>query len=347
MSLKIKQICLLCSLAASFLLLLQSAKAQDTSAISSFLIKNQKSIGKAVALVWKDGKIVYQKALGDNFNGKTQAPVAASSQWLTAAVVLTFVEEGKISLDDPVSNYLPVFNKYMKSYLTVRQCLMHLTGFERDKGLKTKVTFGRKYQTLEDQVNELASKEITANAGEQYFFGAYGPAIAARVVEVVGKKPFERLAQERIFRPCKMRATNFGFDGGCPNPGFGIQSTANDYLNFLIMLLNGGTFEGKKLLGEASIKEMQRVQLGTEPVKYLPEAIAGFGVSYGNYIQEKDASGNAQVLSSPSLAGTWPYIDLCRKYAAILFVAEAKKEMKNDLAIQFKEKVDEAIGSCR
>ena len=347
MSLKIKQICLICSLAASFLLLLQTTKAQDTSAISSFLLKNQKTIGKAVALVWKDGKIVYQKELGTDFNAKTQAPIAASSQWLTAAVVLTFVEEGKISLDDPVGKYLPEFNKYMKSYLTVRQCLMHLTGFERDKGLNTKVTFGRKYQTLEEQVNALAAKEITSNAGEQYFYGSYGPAIAARVVEVVGKKQFERLAQERIFRPCKMRATNFGFDGGCPNPGFGAQSTANDYLNFLIMLLNGGTFEGKKVLGEASIKELQRAQLGSEPVKYKPEAVAGFDVSYGTYILEKDASGNAQVISSPSLAGTWPWIDLCRKYAAILLVADVKNEVKKDTGIQFKEKVDEAIGSCR
>ncbi len=178
---------------------------------------------------------------------------------------ISFVDEGKISLDDPVSKYLPVFNKYMKSYLTIRQCLVHLTGFERDKGLTAKVTFGRKYQTLEEQVNALAAKEISANAGEQYFYGTYGPAIAARVVEVVGKKAFERLAQERIFRPCKMRSTNFGSDGGSPNPGFGALSTANDYLNFLIMLLNGGKFEDKQVLSEASIKELQRAQLGRSP----------------------------------------------------------------------------------
>lgn len=347
MSLKIKRICLICSFSASLLLMLQSVFAQDTAAISSFLIKNQKTLGKAVALVYKDGKLAYSKEIGVDFNAKTQAPIAASSQWLTAAVVLSFVDEGKISLDDPVGKYIPIFNKYMKSYLTVRHCLMHLTGFERDKGLTTKVTFGRKFQTLEDLVNSLASKEISANAGEQYFYGAYGPAIAARVVEIVGKKPFERIAQERIFRPCKMRATNFGFDGGAPNAGFGVLSTANDYLNFLIMLLNGGMFEGKKVLSEATLKEFQRNQLGSEPIKYKADAVAGFDVTYGAYIQERDASGNAQVICSPSLAGTWPYIDLCRKYAAILFVEDARNEVKKDIAIQFKEKVDEAMGSCK
>lgn len=345
MSLKIKGICLICSLTAFSLLMLQSAIAQDTAAISSFLVRNQKAIGKAVALVWKDGKIIYQKQLDQDFTAKSQAPVAASTQWLTAAVVLSFVEEGKLSLDDPVGKYLPIFNSYMKSYLTVRQCLMHSTGFERDKGLGTKVGFGRKYQTLEDLVKSLAAKEIVGNAGEHYFYGAYGPAIAARVVEVVGKKPFERLAMERVFRNCKMRATNFGLDGNSPNPGFGAQSTANDYLNFMVMLLNGGIFEGKKILSEASVKELMRPQLPGIPVKYQPEALAGFDIALGNYIQEKDGSGNNKVVCSPSLAGTWPWIDLSKKYAAILFVSDARNEEKRDLALKFQAKVDEAIGA--
>lgn len=319
----------------------------DLSEAGLLLQKNQKTLGKTVALVWQDGKIIYQKELGTDFTAKSQAPIAASTQWLTAAVVMTFVDQGKISLDDPVGKYIPAFNKYMKSYLTIRHCLMHLTGFEREKGLPAKLGFGRKYQTLEDQVNDLASKEISNNAGEAYFYGNYGPAIAARVIEIVGKKAFERLAVERIFRPCKMRATNFGFDGKSPNPGFGALSTANDYLNFLVMLLNGGSFEGKQVLSEEAIKEMHRAQLGSEPVKYKPEAVAQFDVTMGAYVQEKDAAGNNKVISCPSLGGTWPYIDFCRKYAAIIFVEEAKNEVKKDIALQFKEKVDEALGDCK
>ncbi len=70
-------------------------------------------------------------------------------------------------------------------------------------------------------------------------------------------------------------------------------------------------------------------------------------MALGNYVQERDASGNNKVISSPSLAGTWPYIDLCRKYAAIIFVEDVKHEVKKDMALQFKEKVDEAIGACQ
>jgi len=349
MSLKIKRICLICSLIAGFLLLLQPVHSQtDLSAAGALLEKNQKTLGKVVALVWKDGKLIYQKEIGTDFNGKVQAPIAAASQWLTAATLMTFVDEGKLSLDDPVGKYIPIFNSYMKNYLTVRQCLMHSTGFERDKGLSAKLAFGRKFETLEAQVNALAAKEIVVNPGLEYHYGNYGPAIAARVIEIIGKKSFERLVQERILRPCKMRATKFDNDGKSPNPGFGAVSTANDYLNFLVMLLNGGVFETKRVLSEASIKELQRAQLpGNVPVKYKPEAVASFDIALGNYVQEKDEAGNNKVISSPSLGGTWPYIDLCRKYAAVIFFAQVKGEMKNDIAIQFKEKVDEVLGACK
>lgn len=156
----------ICTIILTCIFSLSAFAQPDLTSAGAILEKNQKVLGKYVALVWKDGKIIYQKETGIDFTAKTQAPIAASTGWLTAAVVLTFVDEGKISLDDPVGKYIPAFNKYMKRYLTVRQCLLHLTGFERDKGLNAKTGFGRKYQTLEDQVNDLASKEIINNAGK-------------------------------------------------------------------------------------------------------------------------------------------------------------------------------------
>ena len=71
--------------------------------------------------------MVYKKELGE-FNIKTQAPIASSSKWLTAALVMIFVDEGKISLDDHVVKYIPEFGKYFKNYITIRQCLCHMTG---------------------------------------------------------------------------------------------------------------------------------------------------------------------------------------------------------------------------
>ena len=134
MSLKMKSICLICSNLFLFLLFFQFCYSQsDFNQVDAVLQKNQKLLGNGlVALVYKDGKIIYTKELGE-FNAKTQAPIASCSKWLTAALVMLFVDEGKLNLDDPVNKYLPVFDKYMKSYVTIRQCLAHTTGIENDK----------------------------------------------------------------------------------------------------------------------------------------------------------------------------------------------------------------------
>ena len=77
--------------------------------------------------------MLYKKEMGD-FNAKTQAPIASCSKWLTAALVMQFVDEGKLSLDDKVVKYIPEFEKYCKSYITIRQCLSHMTGIADEGG---------------------------------------------------------------------------------------------------------------------------------------------------------------------------------------------------------------------
>jgi CubicO group peptidase (beta-lactamase class C family) len=167
----------------------------------------------------------------------------------------------------------------------------------------------------------------------------------ARVLEIVSKKSFDRLAQEKLFRPLKMRATTFAEeDGGSPNPAGGARSTANDYINFLSMLLNKGMFEGKKILSEESVAEMMKPQVTDATVKFTPKAAEGLHYGLGEWIQEEDASGNSATVSSPGLFGTWPYIDKCRNYAAIIFVSTLLGEQKKEVAMQFKEKVDEVVG---
>jgi CubicO group peptidase (beta-lactamase class C family) len=350
MSLKINRICLYCSLFSAFLLFFQFSYAQtDFSNVDALLKQNQKLLGNnVVALIYKDGKIIYQKELGEDFKAKTQAPIASCSKWLTAALVMIFVDEGKLKLDDPVSKYLPVFDKYMKSYVTIRQCLSHTTGIENEKGNLLKILQRKKYASLEEEVNAYAAKEISNNAGTEFHYGNIGPNIAARVLEVISKKSFDRLIQDKLLRPLKMRATSFVDESGnAPNPSGGARSTANDYMNFLSMILNKGMFEGKRILSEESIAEMQKPQFTSLPVKFAPKIAEGYHYGLGEWIFDEDASGNSLTVGSPGLFGTWPYVDKCRGYAAIIFVKTLLGEQKKDFAIQFKSAVDEVIGTCK
>jgi len=348
LSLKVTKLCLPFSLFWLFLLFWLPGSGQiNFSEVDVLLKQNQKQMGSNfVILIWKDSLQVYQKQVeketGD-FSAKTQTPIGNCSQWLTAALVMTFVDEGKLSLEDKVSKFIPLYEKYMKSYITIRNCLTNTTGIQADPGGPMKLLQKSKFETLEDEVNSFASKrEIAANPGTEFFYSHVGPNIAGRVLEIVSKKSFDRLMQERILRPLKMRGTTFADDkGGAINPSGGAQSTANDFINFLSMLMNKGMFNGKRILSEKAVQEIMTAQFPQLPVKYAPKGYDDQKEGLGTWIQK----GN--VVGSMNLNGTWPFIDKCRNYAAIIMVKDTDADPKRELYQRIKEAIDAQMpGSC-
>src|SRR5688572_21682498 len=322
MAQKIHLTCLKSSLLAIYLLNFQPLFSQyDFSSLDKIIHEKQALLGKDfVVMIWKKAdSMVYKKEVGE-YRSKTVAPVASCSKWLTAAVVMTYVDEGKISLDDPVVKYLPVFEKYFKNYITIRHCLSHMTGIQSEPIRILKLLERKKYNSLEEEVNAFAAKEIQANPGVEFRYGNIGLNIAARVLEVITKKKFENLALQRLFRPLGMTKTTFAtLDGSPPNPSGGAKSTADDYMKFLVMLMNKGTYQGKKILSENAVNQIMQVQTKPEQIKYAPVAAAGFNYALGAWVVEEKA-GKSIALASPGLFGTWPMVDFCRGYAYILFV---------------------------
>ncbi|WP_207492999.1 serine hydrolase domain-containing protein [Aridibaculum aurantiacum] len=331
-------------LALTFICSANSFAQVDTSLLSAKLEQVKSQLGKNIVFaLYKDGKIEYKKESGD-FNMKIQQPINASSQWLTAALVMTFVQEGKISLDDKVSDYLPIFSKYYKSYITIRHCLTHYTGIQSE-GV-TRLTSSRRYSSLEEEVNDFASKkDIQTNAGTEFRYSNIGLNIAARVLEVVTKRTFDRLMQERITRPLGMRATTFASDNYdlAFNPSGGARSTPADMVNFLSMLLQKGKFKDKQILSEESVAMMHELQASAIPAKNAPKTTEGWSYGLGTWIMETSAKGSASIVTVPSLAGTWPVLDLCRGYAFILFTKELSSEPARNVYMNIKNIIDDAL----
>ncbi len=348
MSYKLQIICLKSSLMLCFLLLLQPASAQyNLKELDQALINNQKLLGKdLVMIVWKKGdSIIYKKETGD-FKSNTQAPIASCSKWLTAAMVMIMVDEGKISLDDPVVKYIPEFGKYFKNYITIGQCLSQMTGIDDEGRLLKKLLQRRKINSLEEEVNGFASREIRANAGNDFWYGNVGLNIAGRVLEIMSKKKFDLLIKQKLFNPLVMRKTTFSpLDLSAVNPSGGAISTADDYMNFLVMLMNKGKFRGKQVLSEASVDYLLKTQTNSSQIKYSPKSAEGFNYASGSWVLEQDKNGKATTLASPGLFGTWPMINFCREYAYIVFVKNFLGEDRADIHLEMKKIIDSKIPS--
>jgi len=313
------------------------------------LVQKQKALGNDfVVMLWKkDDTLVYKKELGE-FNSKTQAPIASCSKWLTAALVMTFVDEGKLSLDDKISKWLPEFEKYGKNYITIRNCLSHMTGIRAEPITILKLLERKKFSSLEDEVNSFAAKDIQTNPGEEFRYSNMGLNIAGRVLEVIAKKKFDMLARQRLFVPLAMRKTTFStLDASAVNPSGGALSTPDDYMHFLVMLLNKGMYQGKKILSEQAVNQLLEIQTRPEIIKYAPKAAQGYNYALGAWVvEEKD--GKARALASPGLFGTWPMIDYCRGYAYLFFVKSLLSEQGAEAQMGIKALIDEKFpDSCK
>ena len=351
MSYKINPICLKSTLLLGFLLLLQPVFSQYNFAeLDQALQQKQKLLGNnLVAMVWAKDSLVFKKEMGD-FNSKTQAPIASCSKWLTAALVMMFVDEGKISLDDPIVKYLPVFGDYFKNYITIRQCLSHMTGIQSEPITLLKLLQRKKFSSLEEEVNSFAAKDIQANAGTEFRYSNIGLNIAGRILEVVSKRKFDLLIKQKLFNPLGMRKTTFStLDGSAVNPSGGALSTADDYMQFLIMILNKGKYKGTQILSENAINEMMKPQTTADKIKYAPKAAEGFNYALGSWVVEEinaDAGERkATALASPGLFGTWPVVDFCRGYAYIVFVKNFLGEERADAEIEIKKIIDKQVSS--
>jgi CubicO group peptidase (beta-lactamase class C family) len=351
MSYKIKTICLKFSLAAAFMLFIQAGFAQMNFSELEKAIDAKKAIlgNDLVVIIANADSVTYQKVYGD-FNNKTGVPIASSSKWLTAALMMQLVDEGKISLDDKVSKYLPVFESYGKNYITIRHCLSHMTGIQSTGNALQKLFERKKFASLDEEVTEFAKKEIQNNPGLDFRYNNMGLNIAGRIAEVVTKKKFDALIKQRLFTPLGMRNTTFStLDGTAPNPSGGAKSTPADYTKFLQMLLNSGKFGGKQILTDASVAELKKVQVTKEQIKYAPRAAEGFTYALGSWVEESPAAtgGAATALTCPSLFGTWPLIDFSRGYTCIFFVKNLLSEQKADAYLELKKVIDKQYNSIK
>jgi len=322
----------------SFMLLFQFAHAQyNFSGIEKKFDAVKDDIGKNfVCLIYKDGKIIYKKDV-EGFDARTQVHIGQASRWFVVALVMSYVDQGKINLDEKVSTYLPIFATYGKKYITVRNCLTETTG------IKSCNPSGK---TLEEKVDAYASKcDINTNPGEAFDYDNIGITIAARVCEVVSKRSFEQIMNDKIFRPIGMRNTSFFSESGNVNPANGAMSAAEDYINFMSLFLNKGMFKGKQVLSEKAIDEMTKIHITTAIIKQAPRPVVGLNYALGTWAIEATDT-KATTITSPSMFGMFPWVDVCRSYAAVIFPKFGGSESKKTTVIGIKQFIDGVIGDC-
>lgn len=370
MSCKMQFPCRKFSLLLSFMLMLQWADAQyDFRKVDAWLNDNLKDIGgRAVLVIYKDGKMVYSKAENDmsgrqkrigkfiakrqgkdadellqDFTIDTKERIASCSKWLSAAMVMTFVDEGKLSLNDTIGKFLPIMTTHGKGQIKIWQCLSHLTGIKAGS-LKESLQEMKEFNSMDDAMASIAQQPMEGEPGKTFHYSNIGLQIAGAVIEKISGKSFETLFAERIAGPCRMTHSDFG-KGKVALPAGGAWSTAADYSNFLLMILHNGMFEGKRVLSPQSVLEMQQNRVATDAVIASSPAEAGhWGYGFGEWVMDDiGSSQRSDAVTSPGLFGSFPWVDNKKQYTGFLMTFNLKNKGRNERYKALKQLVDESL----
>jgi CubicO group peptidase (beta-lactamase class C family) len=266
-------------------------------------------------LVVHEGELVEHEAWLD-YDLDVVVPIASGSKWLTAATIMTLVDEGLIDLDAPISTYVPELEARDPGAITMRHLLSFTSGLAADVHAPC-VESGD--GTLQECARQIVGLGPVHPPGEAFRYGSQHMHVAAAIAEVVTGTPYADLFQERIAEPLGMTSTRFHQIGQPavqevthPLPAGGASSSMADYGRFLEMLVHDGVApDGTQVLSAESVTEMQTDQIADARYATASEfRIATKGpYALGNWIDWTDETGAATVWSSDGKFGFRPWID--------------------------------------
>ena len=375
-----------------------SAPEFDTSRMDDFLsnaVTSKEVIGVS-ALIFKNGQSVYKGAFGLR-DREQNKPVELDTVWriysmtkpVTSAVIMDLQDEGKLSLNDPVSQYIPELADMLvaqegedgkpvmtaqKHPMTVEDLMLHRAGlaygiFGEVNPVETLYANAGLFdpsETLETKMTKLSKLPLITQPGHAWYY-SYSIDVLGRIAEIVTGQKFGDILKERIFDPLGMDETGFYVkpeqkarfvtayiqkkdgtykiienepalnsnafltENAFQSGGGGLVSTQDDYAKFAHMILDGGVYNGVRVLKEKTVQTMMSDHMGDNPTFLFPwlgeETHKSFG--YGGSIVVKETP--EHIASTGEGLGQWGWSGAART----IFWIDPRNDSFGILMLQF------------
>lgn len=321
----------------------------------------------ASVVVGRKGFAVMSRGFGSlDWSGRTRVSVQESIYDLasltkvigTTTAIMVLYDQGRIELDAPVSRYLPDFTGGMRDQVTVRHLLTHRAGLSAGREL------WRIAQTPAQARAAVLSSPIQCTPGNCYEYSDLGADMLGFVAEAVSGQSLDVFLEANVFAKLGMNDTHFRLPAAdiarsapteiAPPRGYplrgevhdenawalggvaghaGLFSTAADLSLFAQMLLDGGTYNGVRIVADSTVALFTRRAAGHRALGW--DTCDG-GAGCGQYLSER-------AFGHTGFTGTSLWIDPDRQVFVILLTnrvhaARARRpskviaDVRNDLA---------------
>ncbi len=316
---KMKKIIIICLIA------LQSSnlKAQFNFTPITQLITDSISVigqsGQSCGFMIVQGDSVIYEQYWGSWNNTTYQPIASGSKMPSMALIMKLIDEGYLSPNDTVQNFLPSFSG--KPVITLHQLMNHTSGLPVQSPFISDNSI-----TLQQAVDNIGlNTPMSFTPGTEFRYGGVSMHVAGRMAEIATGMSWDSLFQQKIAIPLGMTNTDYVALGATANYRIagGMGTTMPDFSKLLTMLLNYGEFNNVQVIDSLTVKMMQTDQTNGVPLNGTPYSgdplRENFRYGYGVWV-EQETNGETTQYGSQGAFGFTPWIDRCRNIACIFFV---------------------------
>lgn len=274
--------------------------------------------GMAV-VIGRHGRLVWERGYG-TLDWRTGSPAVSPTRTMydlasltkviaTTAAIMVLYDQGKLRLEDHVARYLPAFRRGAKRRITVRQLLEHRAGLPAGREIWRRTHSPARARRL------VLETPLEYPPGEAQLYSDIGADILGFVVEAISGQRLDTFVKQHIFDPLGMRSTMFrpprtlrpriapteryaprghavrgevhdenAYAMGGVAGHAGLFSTAHDLAIFAQMMLNGGRYDGVRIVGDSTVALFTRRSAGWRALGW--DTCAG-GASCGQYMSER------------------------------------------------------------
>ncbi len=244
-------------------------------------------------VLWLEHRgVSYHKAYGNRALVPSVEPMTEDTIFDAASVtkvaactpaVMLLVERGQVKLDEPVQTYIPEIKGDGKEAITVRQLMLHISGFRGDIETKTD------WQGQQTAIQKASVEKLLSPPGTAFRYSDINFFLLGEIVQRVSHTPLEAFVAREIYQPLKM--TDSGYlppksklariaptevVNGVPYRGVvhdptarhmggvaghaGLFTTAADLARYARMLLSQGSLGGVRIFKPETVRLMTSVQ---------------------------------------------------------------------------------------
>ena len=273
---------------------LTAEKLAAIASVAEEAIRTGKCPG-AVVVIGHEGRVIYRKAFGHRALVPEELPMTVHTIFdlasltkvvATTTAIMQLVEQGKIVLSAPVADYWPEFKANGKEDISVRELMTHYSGLPPDLDLKPG------WAGYETAMKMIVGEKLTNPPGTRFTYSDINFETLGELVRRVSGEPLDVYCSEHIFKPLGMKETRFkppatlrrriaptqyqygdrgkmlwgevhdptSYNMGGVAGHAGLFSTADDLTIFAQMLLNGGSYNGVRILSPLTVEKMTSPQ---------------------------------------------------------------------------------------